>query len=33
MAASARLVATEARPAPGQLADDRVDLWSLASGA
>jgi 3-phenylpropionate/trans-cinnamate dioxygenase ferredoxin reductase component len=33
MAASAGLVATEARPAPGQLADDRVDLWSLASGA
>jgi 3-phenylpropionate/trans-cinnamate dioxygenase ferredoxin reductase component len=32
MAASARLVATEAHPAPGQLADDRVDLWSLAGG-
>jgi 3-phenylpropionate/trans-cinnamate dioxygenase ferredoxin reductase subunit len=33
MAASARLVATQAHPAPSQLADDRVDLWSLAGGA
>jgi 3-phenylpropionate/trans-cinnamate dioxygenase ferredoxin reductase subunit len=31
MAASARLVATRARPDPGALADDRVDLWSLVS--
>jgi 3-phenylpropionate/trans-cinnamate dioxygenase ferredoxin reductase component len=30
MAASARLVATRARPAPGVLADERTDLWSLA---
>jgi 3-phenylpropionate/trans-cinnamate dioxygenase ferredoxin reductase component len=29
MAACARLVAARARPAPGQLADERVDLWSL----
>src|SRR3984893_94662 len=29
MAACARLVAQRARPAPGQLADERVDLWSL----
>jgi 3-phenylpropionate/trans-cinnamate dioxygenase ferredoxin reductase subunit len=29
MAASARLVATRARPAPAVLADDRTDLWSL----
>jgi 3-phenylpropionate/trans-cinnamate dioxygenase ferredoxin reductase component len=29
MAACARLVAGRATPAPGQLADDRVDLWSL----
>ena len=29
MAACARLVAARARPAPGQLADGRVDLWSL----
>jgi 3-phenylpropionate/trans-cinnamate dioxygenase ferredoxin reductase subunit len=29
MAACARLVATRARPAPGQLMDERVDLWSL----
>jgi hypothetical protein len=31
MAACAHLVGTRARPAPGQLADERVDLWSLAS--
>jgi 3-phenylpropionate/trans-cinnamate dioxygenase ferredoxin reductase component len=30
MAASARLVAMRARPTGGQLADERVDLWSLA---
>jgi 3-phenylpropionate/trans-cinnamate dioxygenase ferredoxin reductase component len=30
MAASARLVATRARPDPAALADDRTDLWSLA---
>ena len=30
MAASARLVALRARPAAGQLADEDVDLWSLA---
>jgi 3-phenylpropionate/trans-cinnamate dioxygenase ferredoxin reductase component len=30
MAACARLVAMQARPAGGQLADERVDLWSLA---
>ena len=30
MAASARLVGVRAGPAPGQLADERVDLWSLA---
>jgi 3-phenylpropionate/trans-cinnamate dioxygenase ferredoxin reductase component len=30
MAASARLVAMRARPVGGQLADERVDLWSLA---
>jgi len=30
MAACARLVAKQARPAGGQLADERVDLWSLA---
>jgi 3-phenylpropionate/trans-cinnamate dioxygenase ferredoxin reductase component len=29
MAAAARLVAGRARPAPGQLADEQVDLWSL----
>jgi 3-phenylpropionate/trans-cinnamate dioxygenase ferredoxin reductase subunit len=29
MAACARLVAARARPAPAQLADERVDLWSL----
>ncbi len=32
MAASARLVAQRARPAPGLLADDQVDLWSLVAG-
>jgi 3-phenylpropionate/trans-cinnamate dioxygenase ferredoxin reductase subunit len=30
MAACARLVATRARPGGGQLADEGVDLWSLA---
>ncbi|HEX6522532.1 MAG TPA: FAD-dependent oxidoreductase [Streptosporangiaceae bacterium] len=30
MAACARLVAAQARPAPAILADDRTDLWSLA---
>ena len=30
MAASARLVALRARPAPGVLADERTDLWSLS---
>jgi 3-phenylpropionate/trans-cinnamate dioxygenase ferredoxin reductase subunit len=30
MAACARLVGMQARPAPDQLADERVDLWSLA---
>ena len=29
MAACARLVGVRARPAPGRLADERVDLWSL----
>ena len=29
MAASARLVALQAKPAPAQLADEKVDLWSL----
>ena len=29
MAACARLVAQRARPAPGRLADEHVDLWSL----
>jgi Reductase C-terminal len=29
MAACARLVAAQARPAPAVLADDRTDLWSL----
>jgi hypothetical protein len=29
MAACARLVATGARPAPGVLADEHTDLWSL----
>jgi 3-phenylpropionate/trans-cinnamate dioxygenase ferredoxin reductase subunit len=31
MAACARLVGAHARPAPGELADEDVDLWSLAS--
>jgi 3-phenylpropionate/trans-cinnamate dioxygenase ferredoxin reductase subunit len=31
MAACARLVAQRVRPAAGRLADERVDLWSLAS--
>ena len=31
MAACARLVAQRARPAPARLADEHVDLWSLAS--
>jgi 3-phenylpropionate/trans-cinnamate dioxygenase ferredoxin reductase component len=31
MAACARLVARRARPAPSLLADERADLWSLAS--
>jgi 3-phenylpropionate/trans-cinnamate dioxygenase ferredoxin reductase component len=31
MAACARLVAQRARPAPSQLSDDGVDLWSLVS--
>src|SRR5437763_6366233 len=30
MAACARLVAQRTRPAPGQLADEQADLWSLA---
>jgi len=30
MAASARMVAARARPAPAVLADERTDLWSLA---
>jgi hypothetical protein len=30
MAASARLVAVRAQPAAEQLADEGVDLWSLA---
>jgi 3-phenylpropionate/trans-cinnamate dioxygenase ferredoxin reductase component len=29
MAATARMVATRARPIPGSLSDDRFDLWSL----
>ncbi len=33
MAACARLVAVRARPAPGLLADEQVDLWSLGSDA
>jgi len=33
MAAGARLVATRARPAPGVLADERTDLWSLVHDA
>jgi 3-phenylpropionate/trans-cinnamate dioxygenase ferredoxin reductase component len=31
MAASARLVAQQVHPAPGSLADEHVDLWSLAT--
>jgi 3-phenylpropionate/trans-cinnamate dioxygenase ferredoxin reductase component len=31
MAACARLVAQRVRPDPGQLADEQVDLWSLAT--
>jgi 3-phenylpropionate/trans-cinnamate dioxygenase ferredoxin reductase subunit len=31
MAACARLIAQRTRPAPGRLADERVDLWSLGS--
>jgi 3-phenylpropionate/trans-cinnamate dioxygenase ferredoxin reductase component len=30
MAACARMVATQARPAPATLSDERTDLWSLA---
>ena len=30
MAACARLVATQARPAPAVLSDEKTDLWSLA---
>jgi 3-phenylpropionate/trans-cinnamate dioxygenase ferredoxin reductase subunit len=33
MAAGARLVAARARPAPEELTDEAVDLWSLASRA
>jgi 3-phenylpropionate/trans-cinnamate dioxygenase ferredoxin reductase subunit len=33
MAAAARLVAAEAQPAPGLLADEHVDLWSLGKEA
>jgi 3-phenylpropionate/trans-cinnamate dioxygenase ferredoxin reductase subunit len=33
MAASARLVADRARPAPARLADEQIDLWELADGA
>jgi 3-phenylpropionate/trans-cinnamate dioxygenase ferredoxin reductase component len=33
MAAAARLVAERARPAPGVLADEHVDLWSLTGDA
>jgi len=33
MAACARLVAVRARPAPGVLADEHTDLWSLAPSA
>jgi 3-phenylpropionate/trans-cinnamate dioxygenase ferredoxin reductase subunit len=32
MAACARLVAVSARPAPGVLADEHTDLWSLSTG-
>ena len=33
MAAAARLVANQAQPSPGQLADEQVDLWSLGKQA
>ena len=33
MAASARLVARRAQPAPGLLADEQADLWSLGKDA
>ena len=33
MAAAARLVAGQAQPPPGQLADEQVDLWSLGKEA
>jgi 3-phenylpropionate/trans-cinnamate dioxygenase ferredoxin reductase component len=33
MAAAASLVAAQARPSPGQLADEQVDLWSLGKEA
>jgi len=33
MAAAARLVAVQAQPPPGMLADERVDLWSLGKEA
>jgi 3-phenylpropionate/trans-cinnamate dioxygenase ferredoxin reductase subunit len=33
MAAAARLVAVQAQPPPGLLADERVDLWSLGKEA
>ena len=33
MAAGARLVAARAKPAPSELADEAVDLWSLANRA
>jgi hypothetical protein len=33
MAAAARLVADQAQPSPGQLADEQVDLWSLGKEA
>jgi 3-phenylpropionate/trans-cinnamate dioxygenase ferredoxin reductase subunit len=33
MAACARLVAGQARPAPAVLSDERTDLWSLGGGA
>ncbi len=33
MAASARLVASRARPDPGALTDEQTDLWSLVNGA
>jgi hypothetical protein len=33
MAAAARLVADQAQPSPGQLADEQVDLWSVGEKA